>query len=124
MQVNSSREGAVSAGGDSSSRTTLEILRAARELIGDPKCWCQKAYARAKDGEVCYGYREGVVRWCSVGAIQKITGEENHADDLADLLGDAMHGNALEFNDTHSHSEVLEAWDATIAKLEAKQVSA
>lgn len=126
--------------------TTLEILRRARERLSDPARWTQGAYARDADGFTTAMYDDDAVCWCLVGAISKETnilnlpwygdGEKavnflskqvstlvsefndthTHGEVLA-LLDRAIRGSLIDFNDTHSHEEVLELIDKAIANL-------
>lgn len=100
--------------------TPLETLRAARQLISDPAKWTQGDFARDSLG-LCadpHGYK--AVCFCARGAIQKITKEddgpaEKALVDTCSVLHDMY---VEEFNDTHTHAEILALFDAAIAELE------
>jgi len=90
----------------------LMLLIRGREYISDPSRWCQGSFKR---GEAV----------CSLGAIYQcadIIGESKGSLiwDTAACCGAnealrARMGCIPEFNDTHSHAEVLAMWDAAIA---------
>jgi hypothetical protein len=105
--------------------STLETLKAARRLIEEEEHWCQKDYAL--DGwDVKVGPNSSnAYAFCAIGAICRATRKApvkitTHPAYLA--LEEAIpRGNLLisNFNDTHTHPEVLRAFDEAIAKLEA-----
>jgi hypothetical protein len=94
---------------------TLEILTASRAKIADKNNWCQVASARNFMGASVSPYSITACSWCSVGAIECV--EKSVFDTSAHVQLEAFMGNDIgEFNDTHSHSEVLAAWDKAIAE--------
>ena len=106
--------------------TPLETLRAARDLISDPARWTQDELARDADGEEICPTEELAVCYCSFGAIQRFTKEnemtdaDNHLQDVClRLFGISV----IELNDTHTHAEVLALFDAAIAELEGANVA-
>ena len=96
-------------------QTTKEILIAARAIIAEEKNWAQEAYAKDKDGMFTGVGSSNAVCFCSIGAIRKITMEPF---DAMGVLGSYMGGSIIAFNDTHTHKEVLAAWDEAIASLD------
>lgn len=54
-----------------------EILSAAADLIEQPGKWTQGEYAKDGRGRGCYGFDEQAQCFCLLGAIQKVTGEED-----------------------------------------------
>lgn len=50
--------------------TSLEILKAARDLITDRKHWTTRAYFRDKNGECC-SLRDDTYSYCLSGALMK-----------------------------------------------------
>jgi hypothetical protein len=91
--------------------TPSEILTAARELISVPERWTQGDYAKDKDGRSCLEDDEGAVCYCSVGAISKVRFSSVALEFLAREAG----GYIPDFNDTHTHAEVIAAFDRAIA---------
>lgn len=96
---------------------TLEILTAARVKIADEKNWCQGEYARDVGGNRVYVYGSLVCSWCSVGSLRSTSGDSTASYNSAmDYLAEAMEAPIPDFNDSHTHSEVLAAWDKAIAE--------
>ena len=110
--------------------TTLEILKAARELISVPERWTQRSYARAAD-ESSRSYNDGeACKWCVMGAIGKVSRYADHeytSDTVSAALSaiDALRKlggcsfSVAEFNDATSttHADVLCMFDRAIARL-------
>jgi hypothetical protein len=91
-------------------------LTAAQELIRDPQNWTKNAYARFANGRETGNLNEAC-KWCSVGAVLKVTGRPVEAESLSefDYLGRAINdmkaGAVPEFNDSHNHAEVMWMFD-------------
>lgn len=103
--------------------TTLEILKAARELLAGPGRWTRGKYARKTDGGPAimdggYGFASDACQWCAAGAIQKVTGLTIEPDAVLDALAVE---NLVCFNDDVAESvdDVLRLFDQAIARLEA-----
>lgn len=106
-------------------RTPKEVLAQARVLISARENWMRHAmshcyWSEAKQAQVC--------TYCSLGALLEIGRKWGLPDglirDARRALSNQMRvGVALPFhsvagfNDTHSHEEVLAAWDRAIASL-------
>lgn len=97
---------------------TLDVLIEAKKLIQNPENWIQGDYSNEQ--RTCF---------CSLGAIAKVESVENWDSDsrpaalllravVADQLSKSY--NFAGYNDTHTHSEVMEAFDKAIelAKLQ------
>jgi hypothetical protein len=98
--------------------TPLEILKAARELISVPERWTQGGSARDRDGICVKSASAYAVCWCAAGAVYK-TGCNDDASLRALRFLDAVSGSTIEpFNDSHTHAEVLAAFDRAIAAAE------
>lgn len=99
---------------------TVEILIKAKELIQDPANWMQGDYTEERDGHTCY---------CALGAIGKVIGADwwsavfnTQASKIlqAVVSADIKEGETFApYNDSHTHSEVMEAFDKAIER--AKQ---
>lgn len=112
--------------------TTLEILKAARELISAPERWTKGHFAKNGAGIATYCRSSSAVCWCASGATAWVVQDEDAssgvADDidadveLAKTLGGSNPGDVASFNDqpTTTHAEVLALFDRTIARLEAQ----
>lgn len=106
---------------------TSEILIKAKEVIVNPENWIQNYYAYNKNGSpVGRGTHPDAVCFCSVGALQKVVGSNvpdnaseeflnsNKIRELTKVLGEAAGETITEYNDSHTHSAVMEVWDKAI----------
>ena len=111
--------------------TTNEVLKKARDLLSDSSRWTWNLWARNKDGAYASPASPDACQWCLTGALYKaILGDcslaslnesesKLYEDCLAklrtslSLMGYPMTGVA-EYNDTHSHLEVLKLLDKAI----------
>ena len=94
-----------------------QILQAARNLISKRENWTQDYFARAADGSGVYSQSDNAVCWCSLGALNRVSppDEGSQAGKQAKVfLREAMGGPIASFNDTHTHEEVIAAWDEAI----------
>jgi len=95
-------------------KTVKQILIEARELISDPRHWTTCAWARDEFGK-SVGVSCGTA-FCSVGAIERAAGDwrlEKYA--ALDAFRRVVQCDYLpEFNDTHTHAEVLAAFTRAI----------
>lgn len=115
----------------------LQVLNSGRALIADEKNWTQGAFARTgPDGCGVSSVSTMATCWCSTGALSKMTYKLDdfeydiipisRAHHLAyseayHFLGQAVYEMSLgattspeRFNDSHTHEEVLAAWDRAI----------
>ena len=108
-----------------------EQLKAAKEIIKEPAAWTQRTCARDKDG-VDVGYmNDGAVCFCSFGAILVVTTKEKgECLRVSDYYGAAEmlkrgFGSVYSigaWNDSHTHTEVIEGFDNAIALAELEGV--
>lgn len=82
---------------------TVKILRAARDLISDPKKWTQGAYARDANGDLCRCEGPEAASWCAFGVLW---GRQDATYYLVMCLPDSYKTVAA-FNDCSTHEEVL-----------------
>ena len=101
--------------------TTREILIAARALIDTPEKWTQFESARNINGVGCHPRSPDAVCFCTLGAIDRAC-----QDDLNDYKAlqtlQSIVGMVANFNDSHTHAEVLAAFDEAIARLDRGEV--
>jgi hypothetical protein len=96
---------------------TLEILTAARAKIADEKNWCQGGYAKDEGGNSTSSYSTSACKWCSIGALKSVSGESYAGyNNALDCLVGIIQSPIPNYNDTHTHAEVLAAWDKAIAE--------
>ena len=93
-----------------------KVLERARELITDPAHHTQDAYAKDDRGIKVSVNNVRATCWCSMGAISKAETQLGYGftDGARNLLVTAMEGNIIKFNDSHTHEEVLAAFDNAI----------
>lgn len=104
--------------------TPKQILIEARELISDPKRWAQGAPARNARGISVSVVDEKAQSFCSFGAIYRSANMEDWTETLYKAHGflqDEMCGKILDYNDTHTHEEVLAAFDRAIASCDESE---
>lgn len=106
----------------------LSLLVAARKKIESPSTWTQGANARDAAGYPCEANSEHAVCFCSYGAIDAASATKFDTVvkfRAAGALYDAARSmervvGVAEYNDGHSHAEVLALFDAAIAEARAK----
>lgn len=107
--------------------TSAEILRAARDLIANPLCWTQGAFARDSAGNSIMWEAPDAVCWCAVGAVMRVTDESYKTGPGASaylaayraLTNAALPKHSVEaFNDNSPHIQVLDLFDRAINRLE------
>lgn len=101
---------------------TSEVLKAAKARIATPETWTQDVFAKDNEGCEIMGYSRFAVCFCSIGAIQAVTskGRDFGAEYY---LNRQTYGNIAKFNDSHTHEEVMAAWDRAIAAAEADEAA-
>lgn len=96
-----------------------ETLKAMRELLSDEKRWTQGANAKDAMGRRVHECGCYATKWCLAGAYTKIAGGmafDDYRDFWRALCGDE--GSAVDFNDTHTHAEVIAKLDDAIKATE------
>jgi hypothetical protein len=100
----------------------LDVLKGMRELISDPAHFSQNAYARDVNGQEVYSLGDEAVSFCLYGAERRVSRGllGGRSERLHRLLGDAIDAaghptqELAQFNDNHSHDQVLEVLDLAI----------
>jgi hypothetical protein len=87
-----------------------DVLVKARALIEKPENWCQKRFYMIDDAG-------RAVAWCAVGALEEFDPRLGCAYEA--LLAATGCKCISDFNDAHTHSEVLAAFDRAIAECAA-----
>ena len=102
--------------------TVLELLLAARELIGVREHWCFGAMANTKLGRVTAPLARSATSWCTLGALRRVGAMRDAAVYCTSvgLLDDAALElwwfSAVELNDSGKYPLVLEMFDLAIAR--------
>lgn len=100
-----------------------DVLQKAYELLSDPARWTQEAYARDIDGKPLREWEPQAVCWCLDGALKQYpNGRLNETRAIVskaigtqfEIRGQDIH----QFNDTHTHDEILEAIRVAITSAE------
>lgn len=106
--------------------TTFEILKAARELISDEKRWTQGFYAVANGWPVVQFASEHLPDsadcFCAIGSLAKagcMSVYDAESSGAYKALEAVSEIDVHEFNDTHTHEEVLALFDRAISRAEA-----
>lgn len=96
--------------------STVDVLKKARALIEKPKNWTQHEYARNKLGENVLSLSPAATCWCALGAIIKFSDGAHVISHAERALERVIAGrlSVSSFNDSHSHAEVLAAFDRAI----------
>jgi hypothetical protein len=102
--------------------TTLEILKAARELLAVPERWTKGAFGRdSNDLSRFLLSVHKAVCFCSQGAIESVQLLAlDQAKEIAALFGFATWSQVWNDAPERTHAEVLARFDEAIAKLEEK----
>lgn len=98
-----------------------ELMQEAKALIDTYEKWTRFVEARNKYEQPVGTQNPSACKFCSIGAknytydkyLPEYTGTRWIADKY---LNAAMEQGIAAFNDTHSHEEVMLAWDKAIAK--------
>lgn len=99
---------------------SVEILKAARAKIADPRHWVQNISAVDADGLEVDASSKSACAWCAIGALES---EGCRLDELQ-LLGDIADKHfgvmgAWTVNDSIGHEAVMRLYDLAIAAVEA-----
>jgi hypothetical protein len=101
-----------------------EILKAAKAKIATPDAWTQGELARDSAGEWCGYYDPDAKCFCSLGALL-ISARSPALTEAIKYLEKVIPAyTVLEFNDTHTHAEVMAKWDEAIALAEKDEANA
>lgn len=98
----------------------VKVLKAARELISDPARWTQFESARDEFGNPIPARDQKACSFCSVGAFSRVCMDFSFEvrDAAEEAFYEAIGSSSIAtFNDSHTHPEVLAAFDAAIARL-------
>lgn len=110
-------------------RSTVEVLKAARDRISDPERWCQETEAQDAIGRNVEPTNAAAVRWCFAGAVyaegvDATTAPHIGVSQIGRILNEAIGvEGAGPWNDApdRSHADVLEAFDRAIQLAEERE---
>lgn len=97
-----------------------EHLIAAKKRIEKPENWTTHVLARNSAGMSVESWSFEAICWCSIGAVSKAPDTKyTQKSACYKYLEQAISTNSdtsiSDFNDTHTHAEVMEMWDKAIA---------
>lgn len=93
----------------------MSILTDARAVIADEEHWTQGRSARDAHGVLVSPQSDKARRWCMSGAMIKAGTTGDDSSEWGALKRQCA-GVVPIFNDTHTHEEVLAAFDRAIAE--------
>lgn len=113
-------------------RSTVEILKAARERITPREHWTVEVYARDADNAIVEPGPDACM-WCAVGSLMQECGDGvvvdgvvndlwNRLDAAAGSLG--LERNMLGLNDSLGHAVALRVYDAAVQLAEQEATNA
>lgn len=101
-----------------------ELLKKAKQVIEDPRQWCQGHYGYDADGNQCSASYHGCVKRCALGALRFVVGgdidlteQESMYDRAVNLMKRSLFGgittshSVAKFNDRATHAQVMELFD-------------
>ena len=109
--------------------TTLQILKAARELISEPERWTKDAEARSPIGRSVRHESPNACRWCVLAAIWRAGGPPPPSGYGTGAIGALLDAGGfgdsislLDYNDdpNTTHADILALYDRAIALEEAR----
>jgi hypothetical protein len=93
-------------------QTNAVILKAIA-LIENPEAWTQGVSARDLEGASVASNSQRACRWCTLGALDKAADDDNSwlaaTREVRDVMmrEEKFYRSVADFNDTHTHAEVL-----------------
>lgn len=99
----------------------LKVLMDARARIEAPERWTQGVSARSKSGRKVLIRSKAACRWCATSAIRLSAPDQYLSTKAIAELRRAIDAEYVyQFNDSHTHAEVLDAFDRVIAARRAE----
>lgn len=111
-----------------------DFLIEAKKVIEDPTRWTRGWFAKTRMGTNCSALDDRAMCFCSLGALERfdgqelpinkydpISGEPNNSRLAQDYLEEVMGCAVEDFNDEHSHQEVMQKWDEAINLAKAQE---
>lgn len=105
-------------------RSTVEVLRAARERISDPERWTFHAFARDHESRKVAATSPAACSWCALGSLicetgGAITPIQEQCEELLNRVGSELqHLSLVGVNDRRGHTATLEMFDRAIEHAE------
>lgn len=99
-------------------QTPLAILRRARARIATPERWTRGVIALTLRGFTADASDPDAAQWCAIGAIVAESDVGDSADARGVLRSALRITSISDWNDSHTHEEVIAGFDKAIASLE------
>ena len=106
-------------------KTETDILNEARATIADPERWVTGNYAVNQYGSTAHPWDNHAVRWCAIGAIEKVkvphqdwSGTAGAKQTLRRAALDLFSMSVPAVNDRLGHESVMSMYDHAIKSLE------
>lgn len=97
-------------------KTPKDILIEARALISDPKRWTQGSWAKNARGWDVFYNDPSAVCFCASSALRRSC-NLLELETAWGILAREMDGGVAPFNDSHTHAEVMDAFQKAIDSL-------
>lgn len=103
----------------------IDFIRKAREIISDESHWTRGELARDARGDDVPPLSPRAHCFCAVGALARATKLRTDTVDSARIMNQIRRVCGIDFlsdyNDSHTHAEVLAMFDKTIRALEKEE---
>ncbi|WP_454287239.1 DUF6197 family protein [Rhizobium arsenicireducens] len=86
------------------------MIHKALDLIRDPDNWTRQTRARNAAGNPVQPEDKSAKSFCSIGAMYRVGMNLQERRAAAELI----HPRLQQFNDTHTHAEVMEVWNRAL----------
>lgn len=89
----------------------MKDFKTVAELLADEKRWTQGEFAKTASGQGCVPHNPNAVCFCLWGAMTRVYQSRDAHDKAVEKLQAVIgrHQRIAQFNDTHTHAEVLAA---------------
>lgn len=98
-------------------KSKLQVLTEARKLIENRDAWIKGDSNRDKFGRPHLAGDPNAVQFCAYGALCHVAGDLSNDAIAWSEFREACGMDPIIFNDSHTHTEVLAAFDRAIAML-------
>ena len=99
-------------------RSVLETLRAAYKYVANRKTWTTRTFARDKSGIGVSPHLKTAVKFCSLGALQKVDGPYQNAAEgrLYDAAQELFCSTVVYVNDRKGRKATLAMWKRALGE--------
>ena len=109
----------------SKAKSSLQVLKEARELIADEKRWCRGFLAIDASGRRVDSLSKKAAQWCALGALERATNKNSHMElgaftSLMDCTLGLFGRSIVTVNNEYGHAAIMKAFDCAISKAESR----